>query len=77
MLPLNLSGFKTLVGLFLILVQSEKYKPNAHRIPNLYWTFNVDEIALFEFYQREKWKFKFNKTKAQSMTIIICLILKV
>lgn len=39
------------------LVHSEKYKPNAHKIPNVCKTFNVEEIALFEFFRREKWKF--------------------
>jgi hypothetical protein len=39
------------------LVHSEKYKPNAHKIPNVCKTFKVEEIALFEFFRREKWKF--------------------
>jgi len=39
------------------LVHNEKYKPNAHKIPNVCKTFNVDEIPLFEFFRREKWKF--------------------
>jgi hypothetical protein len=40
-----------------VLVHSEKFKPNAHRIPNVCKTFNVEETNLFEFFRREKWKF--------------------
>jgi hypothetical protein len=39
------------------LVHSEKFKQNAHKIPNVCKTFKVDEINLFEFFRREKWKF--------------------
>jgi hypothetical protein len=40
-----------------VLVHSEKIKPNAHKIPNVCKTFNVEETNLFEFFRREKWKF--------------------
>jgi hypothetical protein len=40
-----------------ILVHSEKFKPNAHKIPNVCQTFGVQEIPLFEFFRREKWSF--------------------
>jgi hypothetical protein len=40
-----------------VLVHSEKFKPNAHKIPNVCKTFNVEETNLFEFFRREKWKF--------------------
>lgn len=40
-----------------ILVHSEKLKPNAHKIPNVCQDFNVAEIALFEFFRRERWNF--------------------
>ncbi len=40
-----------------VLVHSEKFKPNAHKIPNVCKSFDVEEIALFEFFRREKWKF--------------------
>ncbi len=40
-----------------ILVHREKYKPNAHKIPNVCQTFNVKEISLFDFFRLEKWKF--------------------
>ncbi len=40
-----------------ILVHSEKFKPNAHKIPNVCKSFEVEEIALFEFFRREKWNF--------------------
>lgn len=39
------------------LVHSEKFKPNAHRIPNVCKDFGVTEISLFEFFRREKWNF--------------------
>lgn len=40
-----------------VLVHNEKFKPNAHKIPNVCKTFNVEETNLFEFFRREKWKF--------------------
>lgn len=40
-----------------ILVHSEKFKPNAHKIPNVCKDFKVEEMMLFEFFRREKWKF--------------------
>jgi hypothetical protein len=40
-----------------VLVHNEKFKPNAHKIPNVCKTFKVEEIMLFEFFRREKWKF--------------------
>jgi len=40
-----------------ILVHREKYKLNAHKIPNVCLSFNVKEISLFEFFRLEKWKF--------------------
>jgi len=40
-----------------ILVHSEKLKPNAHKIPNVCQDFGVAELALFEFFRKEKWKF--------------------
>jgi hypothetical protein len=40
-----------------VLVHSEKFKPNAHKIPNVCKSFDVDEIPLFEFFRREKWSF--------------------
>lgn len=40
-----------------ILVHQEKFKPNAHKIPNVCEHFNVNEISLFEFFRKEKWKF--------------------
>ncbi len=40
-----------------ILVHSEKFKPNAHKIPNVCKSFQVEEIPLFEFFRREKWSF--------------------
>ena len=40
-----------------VLVHNEKMKPNAHRIPNVCKDFNVEEISLFEFFRRERWKF--------------------
>jgi len=40
-----------------VLVHSEKFKPNAHKIPNVCKSFKVEEIVLFEFFRREKWKF--------------------
>lgn len=40
-----------------VLVHNEKFKPNAHKIPNVCKTFNVEETMLFEFFRREKWKF--------------------
>ena len=40
-----------------VLVHSEKFKPNAHKIPNVCKTFSVEETNLFEFFRREKWKF--------------------
>lgn len=40
-----------------VLVHSEKFKPNAHKIPNVCQTFGVQEIPLFEFFRREKWSF--------------------
>ncbi len=40
-----------------ILVHQEKLKPNAHKIPNVCEDFGVDEIALFEFFRKEKWNF--------------------
>jgi hypothetical protein len=40
-----------------VLVHSEKFKPNAHKIPNVCQTFGVQEIPLFEFFRREKWNF--------------------
>ena len=40
-----------------ILVHNEKFKPNAHKIPNVCKTFGVDEISLFQFFRREKWHF--------------------
>jgi len=40
-----------------ILVHSEKLKPNAHKIPNVCQDFGVAEIALFEFFRKEKWNF--------------------
>jgi hypothetical protein len=39
-----------------VLVHNEKFKPNAHKIPNVL-SFKVEEIMLFEFFRREKWKF--------------------
>jgi hypothetical protein len=39
------------------LVHNEKFKPNAHRIPNVCKDFGVAEISLFEFFKREGWKF--------------------
>jgi hypothetical protein len=40
-----------------VLVHNEKFKPNAHKIPNVCKSFKVEEIMLFEFFRREKWKF--------------------
>lgn len=40
-----------------VLVHNEKLKPNAHKIPNACKDFGVQEISLFEFFRREKWKF--------------------
>jgi hypothetical protein len=40
-----------------ILVHSERFKPNAHKIPNVCKSFGVDEIPLFEFFRKEKWSF--------------------
>ena len=40
-----------------ILVHSEKFKPNAHKIPNVCKSFDVEEIPLFEFFRKEKWTF--------------------
>lgn len=40
-----------------VLVHSEKFKSNAHKIPNVCMTFSVEETNLFEFFRREKWKF--------------------
>jgi Domain of unknown function (DUF4411) len=40
-----------------VLVHSEKFKPNAHKIPNVCSTFKVEETNLFDFFRREKWKF--------------------
>jgi hypothetical protein len=40
-----------------VLVNNEKFKPNAHKIPNVCKSFKVEEIMLFEFFRREKWKF--------------------
>lgn len=40
-----------------VLVHQEKYKPNSHKIPNVCEYFKVNEISLFEFFRREKWKF--------------------
>lgn len=40
-----------------ILVHSEKFKPNAHKIPNVCKSFDVKEITLFEFFRKEKWSF--------------------
>lgn len=40
-----------------VLVHSEKFKPNAHKIPNVCKSFKVEETMLFEFFRREKWKF--------------------
>ncbi len=39
------------------LVHSVKFKPNAHKIPNVCQDFSVSEIALFEFFRKEKWNF--------------------
>jgi len=39
------------------LVHNEKFKPNAHKIPNVCQDFDVTEIALFDFFRREKWTF--------------------
>ncbi len=39
------------------LVHSEKFKPNAHKIPNVCKDFDVREMALFEFFRKEKWNF--------------------
>jgi len=39
------------------LVHSEKFKPNAHKIPNVCQDFGVTEIGLFEFFRKEKWNF--------------------
>jgi hypothetical protein len=40
-----------------VLVHNEKFKPNAHRIPNVCKQFKVKEIPLFEFFRLEGWKF--------------------
>lgn len=40
-----------------VLVHQEKFKPNSHRIPNVCDHFKVEQIPLFEFFRREKWKF--------------------
>lgn len=39
------------------LVHQEKFKPNAHKIPNVCEHFKVNEISLFDFFRKEKWKF--------------------
>jgi|SRR5690606_21856294 len=39
------------------LVHNEKFKPHAHRIPNVCKDFGVTEISLFEFFKREGWRF--------------------
>lgn len=40
-----------------ILVHQERFKPNAHKIPNVCKHFDVKEISLFDFFRIEKWKF--------------------
>lgn len=40
-----------------VLVHNEKFKPNAHKIPNVCKSFGVTEISIFEFFRREQWKF--------------------
>ena len=40
-----------------ILVHREKFKPNAHNIPNVCKSFEVTEISLFDFFRMENWKF--------------------
>lgn len=40
-----------------ILVHQEKFKPNAHKIPNVCEFYKVTEISLFDFFRLEKWKF--------------------
>ncbi len=40
-----------------ILIHNEKYKPNAHKIPNVCADFGVNETALFEFFRKERWSF--------------------
>ena len=40
-----------------ILVHNEKYKANAHKIPNVCKDFKVEEMSLFEFFRKEGWNF--------------------
>jgi len=40
-----------------VLVHNEKFKPNAHKIPNVCKAYGVAETSLFEFFRTEKWKF--------------------
>lgn len=40
-----------------ILVHTETVKPHAHKIPNVCNHYNIEEISLFDFFRKEKWKF--------------------
>lgn len=40
-----------------ILVHQEKFKPNAHKIPNVCKQLKVEEMPLFEFFRKVEWKF--------------------
>ncbi len=39
------------------LITSEKFKPNAHNIPNICKEYGVEVLSLKEFFEREEWKF--------------------
>jgi len=40
-----------------VLIHQEKFKPNAHKIPNVCKKLGVKEMSLFEFFREVGWKF--------------------
>lgn len=39
------------------LITTEKFKPNAHNVPNICKEYGIDVLTLKDFFKREDWKF--------------------